>query len=129
LLLCFYLFFIIGKTLLIRTPWQDPLSNIMGGWIIYQVPNGYINAESIENFLFFIPFFILLYLGYPRIVHKKSLIKILLCSLFIGLMISLSIEVLQVIFQRGTFQYADLFYNSSGSVLGGYIYYLIKSFK
>lgn len=126
IILWFYTTFIISKTLIIRTHWEDPFSNIMGGWTIYQQANGMYNVESIENLLFFSPFILLLYLSFPILTRYKSNVSIVLQSLCIGFLCSLFIETCQVIFSVGTFQFADLFYNTLGTVIGAFLFFIAR---
>ena len=110
--------------------WMNPVSDVMGGWWIYDVDRTTgevtLTTECIENFMLFIPFSILLlwalieYINLPMTSLKK-------CVLFSGrtvFIFSLSIEFAQVFFRLGTFQFSDLFYNTLGGILGGLIFWI-----
>ena len=58
-LLVFYTTMILFRTLLNRQIWFDPLGDIMGGWSLYS-EEGTLTTESIENFMLFVPFTVLL---------------------------------------------------------------------
>ena len=56
--LAFYTAMILLRTVLNREIWFNPLGKILGGWGLYE--DGQFTTESIENFMLFIPFSILL---------------------------------------------------------------------
>lgn len=117
-LLAFYIAMMLFRTLLNRQLWLNPLSNVMGGWGLYD-DKGNFTTESIENIILFIPFILLLFIYQ----HKKN--RILLHSIQYSFLFSLCIEMSQLLLRVGTFQFADLFYNTSGGLLGGILYLLI----
>ena len=57
-LLCFVTSLILFKTLLNRDLWMNPLSNVMGGWSIWETVNGKkkLTTECIENVIMMMPF-------------------------------------------------------------------------
>lgn len=57
-LLAFYTAMILLRTVLNREIWFDPLGKLFGGWGLYE--DGQFTTESIENFMLFVPFSILL---------------------------------------------------------------------
>ncbi len=57
--LVFYSAMILFRTLLNRNLWENPLSNVMGSWGLYN-EKGELTTEAIENLALFIPFAILL---------------------------------------------------------------------
>ena len=125
-LLAFYTALILFRTLLNRNLWLNPLVNVMGGWSLYDA-NGQLTTESIENVILFVPFSMLLLwiFGEKLCGSKIYLYKVIRKSCKIVFLCSLSIEVSQVIFRVGTFQIADLFYNTLGGIIGGIIYYIV----
>ena len=58
----FFLFFvtslILFRTLLNRNLWQNPLSDVMGGWGIWETVNGEqkLTTECVENVIMMVPF-------------------------------------------------------------------------
>ena len=125
-LLAFYTALILFRTLLNRNLWLNPLVNVMGGWSLYDA-NGQLTTESIENVILFVPFSMLLFwiFGKKLCGSKIYFYKVIRKSCKIVFLCSLSIEVSQVIFRVGTFQIADLFYNTLGGIVGGIIYYIV----
>ena len=125
-LLAFYTALILFRTLLNRNLWLNPLVNVMGGWSLYDA-NGQLTTESIENVILFVPFSMLLLwiFGEKLCGSKIYFYKVIRKSCKIVFLCSLSIEVSQVIFRVGTFQIADLFYNTLGGIIGGIIYYIV----
>lgn len=59
-LLIFYSVMILSRTVLYRSIWTNPLSDVMGGWGLYDA-DGNLTTEAIENLMLFIPFAVLLY--------------------------------------------------------------------
>ena len=56
--LAFYTAMILFRTLLNRNLWMNPLSNVMGGWGIWETVNGErkLTTECIENVIMMVPF-------------------------------------------------------------------------
>lgn len=116
---------ILFRTLLNRNMWANPLSEVLGGWGLYN-EKGELTTEAIENLFLFIPFMILLLWSYrERILGEKvRLIRTLWQSLKITFLFSLSIEFLQLFLRLGTFQLSDLTYNTLGGLMGGLLYWI-----
>ena len=57
-LLAFVSSLILFRTLLNRNLWMNPLSDVMGGWSIWETVNGErkLTTECIENVIMMIPF-------------------------------------------------------------------------
>ena len=57
-LLAFVISMILFRTLLNRNLWMNPLSNVMGGWGIWETVNGEqkLTTECIENVIMMVPF-------------------------------------------------------------------------
>ncbi len=123
--LIFYSALILFRTLLNRNRWLNALENVIGIWGLHK-PNGELTTEIIENLALFIPFTVLLLWSF----HEKILgegAKILTTiwqSVKIVFLFSLSIEFLQLFLRLGTFQLSDLFYNTLGGLIGGFIYWI-----
>lgn len=123
-LLTFYISMILFRTLLNRSVWLNPVSNVIGVWGLYN-EKGELTTEAIENLVLFIPFTVLLlWSARERIVGQQvKLFRILWKSVGIVFLFSLSIEFLQLFLHLGTFQLSDLFYNTLGGLIGGLIYW------
>lgn len=129
-LLVFYTTMILFRTVLNRQIWFDPLSKIMGGWGLYDV-DGTLITESIENFMLFVPFTVLLFFAFrEQILGKEIYLKTIIWkSVKVVGIFALTIEFIQLLFHLGTFQLSDLCYNTLGGVCGGCIYYGLSKFK
>lgn len=129
-LLVFYTTMILFRTVLNRQIWFDPLGKIMGGWGLYDV-DGNLTTESIENFMLFVPFTILLFWAFKEQLFGKELHfkSVLWKSIKIVGIFSLAIEFVQVLFHLGTFQISDLCYNTFGGICGGLIYFCLHKLK
>lgn len=79
----------------------------------YNNPNEDIIIDNILNILSFIPIGLLSGLLFKRYRVLKALL--------IGLILSLVIELSQLIWKRGTFDVDDLFNNTLGALIGGVI--------
>lgn len=123
-LLLFYSMMILFRTLLNRQIWFDPLGKVMGGWSLY-TEEGILTTESIENFMLFVPFTVLLLWALRTKVfgNEVCLKKISWISFKVVGTFSLSIEFLQVLIHVGTFQLSDLCYNTLGGLFGGWLYW------
>ncbi len=119
-----YTALILFRTLLNRTIWENPLSDVLGNWQIFQ-DNGEFNAEPMENVLLFIPFIILLFWAEREnlLGKKKGFVAVVGRSVGIGVCFSLGIESAQLLLRLGTFQLSDICYNTAGALSGGVIYW------
>ena len=124
LLLTFYTSMILLRTLLNRRLWENALSDVIGVWGIYNA-KGELTTEAIENLVLFIPFSVLLLWSFrEKIVgHSVKIFKTLGRSVLIVFLFSMTIEFLQLFLRLGTFQLSDLFYNTLGGFMGGFIYW------
>ena len=123
----FFLFFvtslILFRTLLNRSLWMNPLSDVMGGWGIWKTVNGekQLTTECIENVIMMVPFSAALLWSFGKKIGNGWK-KILWQSGKIAFIFSISIEILQLLLRLGTFQLSDIFYNTVGGMIGGLIY-------
>mgnify|MGYP000944769134 CR=1 FL=1 len=122
-LLAFVSSLILFRTLLNRNLWQNPLSNVMGGWGIWETVNGerQLTTECIENVIMMMPFSAVVMWTFEEKIGNGWK-KILWQSGKIAFIFSVSIETLQLLLRLGTFQLSDIFYNTVGGVLGGVCY-------
>ena len=121
--LAFVTSLILFRTLLNRQLWMNPLSDVMGGWGIWETVNGerQLTTECIENVIMMVPFsaVVLWTFGEKIGIGCK---KMLWQSGKIAFIFSISIEMLQLLLRLGTFQLSDIFYNTVGGVIGGVCY-------
>lgn len=124
-LLAFYTAMILLRTVLNREVWFDPLGKLFGGWGLYE--DGQLITESIENFMLFVPFSIMLLWAFQKELPGESRIKFgktVWQATKTVAVFSLLIEFFQLLFHLGTFQFSDLTYNTFGGAVGGVIYYM-----
>ena len=102
---------------------MNPLSDVMGGWGIWETVNEerQLTTECIENVIMMVPFSAIVAWTFGEKLGNGWK-KILWCSGKIAFGFSLMIEMLQLLLRLGTFQLSDIFYNTAGGVLGGLIY-------
>ena len=124
-LLAFVSSLILFRTLLNRNLWMNPLSNVMGGWGIWETVNGErkLTTECIENVIMMVPFS-----GTVMWTFEVKE-KILWQSGKIAFIFSVSIEMLQLLLRLGTFQLSDIFYNTVGGVIGGVCYWGVMKIR
>ena len=120
--LAFVISMILFRTLLNRKMWMNPLSDVMGGWGIWETVNGerQLTTECIENVILMMPFTGMVMWTFD--VEKGVVWK----STKLGLIFSVSIEMLQLLLRLGTFQVSDIVYNTLGGMLGGLCYIVGK---
>ena len=121
--LVFYVSMMLFRTLLCRTIWGNPLDHVLGIWSLHN--NGELYTENFENLILFLPFIVLLFWAQEERGHykEKSIQDVLILSFKISFLFSLGIEFCQLFFKLGTFQLADLFFNTVGGLLGGIWYW------
>ena len=128
--LAFVTSLILFRTLLNRQLWMNPLSDVMGGWDIWETVNGerQLTTECIENVIMMVPFSSVVMWTFEEKM-EKGWNKILWQSGKIAFIFSVSIEMLQLLLRLGTFQLSDIFYNTVGGVLGGLMYYAVMKVR
>lgn len=120
----FFVMMILMRTLLNRNMWVNPVSNVLGGWTLYN-EEGEITTEAIENVMLMLPFIVLLLWTFrDRLLDKVSLGSIVWTGTKFSFLFSVNIEFLQLFLSLATFQLSDIFYNTLGGFLGGLLYYI-----
>lgn len=116
---------ILFRTLFNRNMWANPLSNVLGNWMLYN-EKGEMPTECIENLVLFIPFIILLLWTYQEKIlgGQVSFGRTVWKSVEITFLFSLTIEMLQLFLRLGTWQLSDLFYNTLGGAVGEGVYWI-----
>ena len=114
---------ILFRTLLNRQLWMNPLSDVMGGWGIWETVNGEqkLTTDCIENVIMMVPFSAVVAWTFGEKIGSGWK-KILWQSSKIAFIFSVSIEMLQLLLRLGTLQLSDIFYNTVGGIIGGLMY-------
>ncbi len=124
--LTFFTVLILFRTLLNRSMWANPVSNVMGGWWIWKVDtNGekVLTTECFENIILMFPFTVLLmWTAKEKMIKHLNIKNIILKCTQEAFLFSVCIEFLQLFLRLGTFQLSDIFYNTFGGCLGGMVY-------
>ena len=130
--LTFYTTMILFRTLLNRDMWMNPLSDVMGGWWIWEKQSDgtvTLTTECFENIALMLPFtFLLMWTAKEKLLKEKGrricFTSILWYSIKVAFLFSLTIEFLQLFLRLGTFQLSDLCYNTLGGAMGGVLYWM-----
>lgn len=123
-IIALYVAMVAFRTLLNRNLWMNPLSNVMGGWWIYN-SKGEFTAEALLNMVMLMPLTFLIYLYHgEKIFDEIKISKVLTNSFKISFFTSIAIEFFQLMLRLGTVQIADIVYNTLGGVVGGIIYFV-----
>ena len=111
-LLAFVISMILFRTLLNRNLWLNPLSDVMGGWGIWENVNGEqkLTTECIENVIMMVPFSAVVAWTFGEKIGNGWK-KTLCYSGKIAFIFSISIEMLQLLLRLGTFQLSDILEN------------------
>lgn len=117
-ILTFYLSFVFTITLIDRIPTTVPTYQLDLFWSYKAIAAGRTNliAEVIDNVILFIPIGILIMFIMAR--------KFRWLGITIGILLSVFIEVSQLIFHRGLFEFDDIIHNSLGMLIGVGIFLL-----
>lgn len=112
-------------TIIGRSIDYDPLSQVFTGWKVVKMWDTW-NFDALYNILMFIPYTLLLYMGWPHFLSiGDQWPEVIRQSIKISFLSSLFIETTQLIFSCGTFQLSDLTYNTISGVIGGLIYFVV----
>lgn len=116
--LAFVTSLVLFRTLLNRNLWMNPLSDVMGGWDIWETVNGEqkLTTECIENVIMMMPFSSIVMWTFKEKIGNGWK-KILCYSGKIAFIFSVSIEMLQLLLRLGTIQLSDIFYNTVGGLM------------
>lgn len=130
--LVFFTVMILFRMLLNRNMWMNPISNMMGGWWIWEKQSDgtvTLTTECFENIALMLPFtFLLMWTAKEKLLKAKGrqicFTSILWYSTKAAFLFSLTIEFLQLFLRLGTFQLSDLCYNTLGGAIGGVLYWM-----
>lgn len=104
---------VISRTLVGRGYWSDPLCVLWEGWGLHD-SNGSFTGEGLENLILLMPVAALLL---DVLLRRCILRHPLALAIAATGSFSLLIETCQLILHVGTFQFADLAYNTAGGAL------------
>lgn len=124
----FYLYLIFLYTFLARTGKSQIDYNLMPFWSyqhIFSTHDLSIALVVLINCLMFIPVGILVPWAYENILHADEIKKRNTVILF-GLIVSFSVECLQLFTKTGLFEWDDIFHNMIGLIVGYGVYLFLK---
>lgn len=116
-LLMYYSFLILSNTLIFRDVNFDSAIKLIpfwSYWEVYKTGSTFLIFEIILNVVVFIPLGFLLPLCFRQINLCNTIIVTFLFSLII--------EVMQLIFRRGWFEFDDVINNTLGGIIGYWMY-------
>ena len=116
----FYLSFVAKITVFSRIPWYEPRYMLVPFWSYRAIAEGAegIIPEVFWNVVLFIP---IGFLFMPFLTCKRKWV----ITVIIGFLLTTAIELIQLIFHRGYFEFDDIFHNTLGTVIGIGIYIVV----
>lgn len=129
-LFVFYTVLLLFRTLLNRRLGHNPLADVIGVWGLYD-SQGKFSTDAVENLFLFIPFtMLMLWCFKVKILNNGvKLPTVLWKSCAITFLFSILIEFLQLLLRVGMFQVSDIFHNTLGGFIGGFLYWCIYKIK
>lgn len=120
LFLLAYFALVLGKTVIYRPVGAVEEANTYPFWSYVEgfTKRRYVLVQNLLNIILFLPIGFLL----GGIFKSRRLLKVVLY----GMGLSLTVEVLQLLFEKGLCEFDDIFHNTVGSVLGLFILYGIR---
>ncbi len=117
--LVFYISFVLTITLIERVPADCAKYELSLFWSYRSILDGNrdLIEENVLNVVLFMPFGVLL----PALLRKPLWI-----SVVSGIALSAFIEITQLITYRGLFEFDDIVHNTLGTVLGIFIFLILK---
>lgn len=108
-----YVLIILGETVLFRKPFEGQhfQSQLFWSYKVWEVQK----EQIIANFLLFIPLGVL-----AGCLWKWK-------GILVGIGVSVAVELLQLISQRGLFEFDDILHNTLGTFIGVSIYILVET--
>lgn len=125
LALSVYLVFLLGGILLGRDFRGKHRIEPVPFWSYYKAiveKDVALALQMLGNVVIFIPFGVLLPTAWKRMRNIR-------CIILIAASVSLSLELVQLIFKLGLFEFDDVFHNTLGAVIGYWIWRMIKKRK
>lgn len=117
-----YLYLVAYYTILVRSTYDVPHYNLELFWSYKKAIEGYkgLLVEIILNYILLIPEGILI----PVLLFRKKRMMRFVLTFILGLLTTSIIELSQLYFKRGLFEFDDIINNTIG-VLFGYLIYII----
>ena len=123
LVLSIYLVLLLGGTILNRESGEEYLAEWIPFWSYYDLISEWskpMAVQMIYNVLVFIPWGILL----PEIVSVARKFRVVVLS---AAGLSFVIEVVQLLFRLGLFEFDDVFHNTLGAVIGYGVWWICQN--
>ena len=124
-LIVWYMVFVYGSTVFTRTPGPQMRYCLELFWSYrwgIRVYGDEMIKEILLNCMMLMPLGVLLPAVFPAAGRYESI------TVFIGFLVSFSIEVLQLVLKCGLFEFDDIIHNTAGVAVGYFIYKLAVSF-
>lgn len=131
-LLAVYIILVFASTVFSRTPGGYYNYELMLFWSYREILQGskFLFWEDVLNVIMLLPVGVLLPMAMLENESKsKNAKSIFLRVVFIGFLMSLTIESLQLILKCGLFEFDDMFHNTIGVAVGYWIYRQMRKFK
>ena len=123
-LIVWYMVFVYGSTVFTRTPGTQMRYCLEVFWSYrwgIRVYGDEMIKEILLNCMMLMPLGVLLPAVFPAAGRYESI------TVFIGFLVSFSIEVLQLVLKCGLFEFDDIIHNTAGVAVGYFIYKLAVS--
>ncbi len=123
-LIVWYMVFVYGSTVFTRTPGPQMRYCLELFWSYrwgIRVYGDEMIKEILLNCMMLMPLGVLLPAVFPAAGRYESI------TVFIGFLVSFSIEVLQLVLKCGLFEFDDIIHNTAGVAVGDFIYKLAVS--
>lgn len=119
-LLTAYIFLVFASTVFCRESKEYYSYELLPFWSYWEIFNGEQSLfwEDVLNIVMLFPIGILLPIVMETDMEKQGSRRVIL----IGFLISLVIELLQLIMKRGLFEFDDIFHNTIGVIIGCWLY-------
>jgi glycopeptide antibiotics resistance protein len=101
----------------------DPLGVVFGGWN-FRLPEYGGEVHAFYNIFMLTPAIYFLFGVFPG--WTKNFIRLLIIALLVSFIVSVVIEVSQVVFRVGTLQISDIVYNTVSGGIGAVIHFIIR---
>ena len=119
ILFLFWMAFLMMSTIFTR--WNEMPYRVVLGGFGFKTAKGW-NTDSLENILLFIPYtFLYLWAFHPQ--------KPWIAALKLSLLSTVTIELLQLIFWLGAFQFSDILHNTEGGIIGCGLWHILRWIK
>ena len=119
----FYLAFVLTITIIERTPAKEMKYNLELFWTVREIFSGRreLISEIFWNIVLFVPIGVFTSFVLP-VQSSHSRWRSTWTVILLGFLLSIGIEVTQLLTHRGLFEFDDIFYNTLGTAVGVVIY-------